>query len=260
MQRSTATRSPRISRPNVHWRTLTQGAVLAGLLAAAGCASPVDRAVATAPVTEDYHLRHPVVLANAPQRLDIFFVGAAGRLDHVQAQQLQAFAADYLSGGQSSIRVAIPEGAVDAGAVERTLAAVRRELLRLGIKGGVSVSAYPVRDPNIASPLHLSFLTLQARPTTQCGQWPDDLGSGAALNTWSNRSYYNLGCASQQTLAAQIADPRDLVKPHALDPTDVQLRTRAIGLLRGDENARLGVDPSTVWLNSPTLIGPVGGF
>ena len=256
MQRSTAMLHPQDPRPQGSLRrSLAQAALLGGVLLMAGCASPVDRAVATAPVADDYRLRHPVVLANAPQRLDIFFVGAAGRLDHVQGQQIEAFAGNYLSSGQSSIRIAVPEGAVDQLAVERTLAAVRRELLRLGIRNGVSVSAYPVRDSNIASPLHLSFLTLQARPTTKCGEWPDDLGSGATLNTWSNRSYYNLGCASQQTLAAQIADPRDLVKPHALDATDVQLRTRAIEALRD------GTNPSTNWSRSdPLPIGPVGGF
>lgn len=254
MQVSTVTPPFKVMAPVVGRRLAAVLALVAPLFAG-GCASPVDRAVATAPVTEDYHLRHPIVLANAPQRLDIFFVGAAGRLDRVQAQQLQAFAADYLGGGQSSIRIAIPDGPVDRLAVERTLSAVRRELLSLGVRGGVSVSSYPVRDPNIASPLHLSFLTLQARPTTQCGQWPDDLGSGATVATWGNRSYYNLGCASQQTLAAQIADPRDLVKPHALDTTDVQLRTRAI------ESLRLGINPSTDWSQSnPAAIGPAGQF
>ncbi|MDX7952766.1 CpaD family pilus assembly protein [Lichenihabitans sp. Uapishka_5] len=239
-------------------RAMALATVLGAALLASGCASPVDRAVAVAPVSEDYRQRHPVVLTDAPQRLDVFFVGGAGRLDHVQAQQLQSFARDYLSGGQSAIRISIPEGAVDRLAVERTLSAVRRELLRLGIRGGVSVSAYPVRDPAIASPLHLSFLTLQARPASRCGQWPDDLGS-ASLQTWSNRSYYNLGCASRATLAAQVADPRDLVTPHALDPTDVQLRTRAIQSLRGTADTS-GIDPSTSWTNNPTAIGPAGQF
>ena len=256
MQASSAISHPKVPQPGTPpVRCLALAVALGAALLATGCSSPVDRTVPTGSIPEDYHLRHPVVLANAPKRLDIFFVGADGRLDHVQAQQLQSFASDYLSGGQSSIRIALPEGAVDHVAAERTLAAVRRELLGLGIRGGVSVSAYPVQDPNIAAPLHLSFVTLQARPTTRCGQWPDDLGSGATLNTWSNRSYYNLGCASQATLAAQIADPRDLVKPHALDPTDVQLRTRAI------ESLRNGVNPSTDWsISNPVAIGPAGQF
>jgi pilus assembly protein CpaD len=235
-------------------------AVLAGLLACGGCASPVDRAVAVSPVAEDYHLRHPVVLADAPQRLDIFFVGQAGVLDVPQARQLEAFARDFLSSGQGPMQIALPSGAADRAGAERTLSAVRRTLLRLGVRSGVSVTTYPVHNPAIATPLHLSFLTLQARPTTRCGQWPDDLGSGATLATWDNRSYYNLGCANQQTLAAQVADPRDLVKPRALDPTDVQLRTRAIGLLRGDPSVVQGTDPSTPWSNNPVVIGPVGQF
>lgn len=131
---------------------------------------------------------------------------------------------------------------------------MRRTLLRNGVRNGVSIVSYPVADPALASSLHLSYVTIQARPTTRCGEWPDDLGSGTTLHTWDNRSYYNFGCANQTTLAAQVADPRDLVQPRAEDPTDVQLRTRAIGLLRA------GSDPSTAWTNSPPLIGPVGGF
>ena len=227
-------------------------AVLATPLA--GCSSPVDRAVALSPIPADYHARHPIVLAEAPRRLDIFFVGANGRLDTAQDRQIEAFARDYGGEGQGVVHIGVPQGSVDRYAAERTLTAVRRSLQRAGIRGRVTVSGYPVGDPAIASPLHLSYVTLQARPTTRCGDWPDDLGSGSTLNGWENRSYYNLGCASQQTLAAQVANPRDLVQPRAEDPTDVQLRTRAIGLLRQ------GTDPSTQWSNSPPLIGQVGGF
>ena len=90
----------------------------------------------------------------------------------------------------------------------------------------------------------MSFVKLQARLASHCGDWPDDLGSGSTLQEWENRSYYNLGCANQQTLAAQIDDPRDLVRPRAEDPGDVQMRTRAIGDLRGRPVLN-GQDPST---------------
>ena len=230
--------------------------ILAGILTLplAACSSPVDRVVASSPIPEDYHVRHNIVLANAPRRLDIFFVGADGRLDYAQGREIEAFARDYLGEGQSGIRIAMPQGPVNHLAAERTLAAVRRTLVRNGVRSGISVVGYPVADPALASSIHLSYVTLQARPTTRCGEWPDDLGSGTTLHTWENRSYYNFGCANQQTLAAQVAEPRDLVKPRAEDPTDVQLRTRAIGLLRAGE------DPSTVFTNNPPLIGPVGGF
>lgn len=230
--------------------------LLAGVLLAplAGCSSPVDRVVASSPIPEDYHARHNVVLANAPRRLNIFFVGVDGRLDYAQGREVEAFARDYLGEGQSGMRIAVPQGPVDHAAAERTLLAVRRTLLRNGVRNGISIRSYPVTDPALASSLHLSYVTLQARPTTRCGEWPDDLGSGSTLNSWDNHSYYNFGCANQQTLAAQVAQPRDLVKPRAEDPTDVQLRTRAI------QSLRAGEDPSTDWGGAPPLIGPVGGF
>ena len=210
--------------------------------------------VASSPIPPDFHVRHNIVLADAPRRLDIFFVGVDGRLDYAQGRQVESFARDYVGEGHGPIQIAMPQGPVDHRAAERTLAAVRRVLARSGVRNGVSLVSYPIADPALASSLHLSYVALQARPTTRCGEWPDDLGSGSTLNGWENRTYYNFGCASQQTLAAQVANPQDLVKPRAEDPTDVQLRTRAIGLLRRGE------DPSTIWSNSPPIIGPVGGF
>lgn len=219
----------------------------------AGC-SNVDRAVATSPVPDDYHLRHPVVLMDSRQVLDVFLDGASDKLDYRQTRDLDAFAADYRVHGEGRIRVQLPQGVVKSSAAQATLASVRQALSAAGIRGDIEVGSYRVANPALASPVRLSFVKLQAKLASHCGDWPDDLGSGSNLNTWDNRSYYNLGCATQQTLAAQLDDPRDLVRPRAEDPSDVAMRTRAIG------NIRQGVDPGTNWVvGLPTPIGGVGG-
>ncbi len=232
----------------------------AGLaVALAGCGR-VDRTIPTGAVPPDYHQRHPVVLTEAPDGLDVFLVGASGELDGRQRHDLFVFAGEYRTKGQGPIVIRLPRGAVNGEDVQRTLAAVRRTLVADGIRGTVEIGSYPVGNPGLVSPLHLSYDRLQAKVASRCGDWPADLNSGASLDGWQNRSYYNLGCASTQTLAAQVDDPRDLVRPRAEDPTDVQLRTRAIGLLRGEVGAHQGRDPGTAWTGAaPTPISPVGG-
>ena len=82
--------------------------------------------------------------------------------------------------------------------------------------------------------------------------WPEDLASGASVEGWKNEPYSNFGCATQSTIAAQVDDPRDLVQPRALGPSDVAMRTRAI------EDVRNGQDPSTRLEETPCLT-PIGG-
>jgi pilus assembly protein CpaD len=53
----------------------------------------------------------------------------------------------------------------------------------------------------------------------QCGtQW------GSLTRTGDNQSAANFGCAVTANLAAQIADPRDIVSPRAMTPADAQRR------------------------------------
>ena len=111
--------------------------------------------------------------------------GVDGRLDYAQGRQIEAFARDYLGSraGRAS-RSPCRRGRSTTLAAERTLIAVRRTLLRNGVRNGISIVS-PTRSPTRRSPrsLHLSYVTLQARPTTRCGDWPDDLGSGTTLHT-----------------------------------------------------------------------------
>lgn len=229
---------------------LCRAAVLAGLLPLAGCLDDPGP-VATAVVPVDYHQRHPIVLAELPQSLDVFPVGSGGSLDERQRHDLAAFSADYRANGRGRIRVVVPRGDIDARTVNLTLIAVRRGLAASGVRGDIEVGSYTVADPGLASALRLSFLKLGARTATRCGEWPRSLGPDSTAEGWENHPYDNLGCASQQTFAAQVEDPRDLVRPRAEEPSDVQLRTRAIGDLRG------GRDPSTKFDQAKLV--PIGG-
>ena len=244
--------SPPVQRPSARGAAAL---MLLGMLA--GC-SNVDRTVATSAIPVDYHQRHPVALVNARQSLDIFLTGATNRLDYRQKHDVEAFAADYLAHGEGLVRVLVPRGNIDGRAADVTLAALRHLLAASGVKGDIEVGSYQVTDARLASVLRMSFVKLQAKAATHCGDWPDDLGSGSSLDGWENRTYYNLGCASQQTLAAQMDDPRDLIRPRADDPSDVQMRTRAIGDIRGNP-VLLGEDPSTTWTSTElNRIGVVG--
>jgi pilus assembly protein CpaD len=222
-------------------------ALVAAALPLAAC-SGVDRVVTASVVADDYHVRHPIVLANAAETLDVFLVGRSGRLDRRQRQDVKSYAETYRVKGQGVITALLPRGAALGGSPERTLDEIRHELSANGVHGSLSVGEYPVRSPGLAAPVRLSFNDLQAKSAHRCGEWPDDLASGSTIHGWENHTYYNLGCATQQDIAAQIDDPRDLVRPRAEDPPDVQMRTRAI------TNISQGVDPATQWLTHDSSI------
>ena len=230
--------------------SLLRRSALCGLLLSLAACSNVDRVVTGSTIPDDFRQRHAIVLTNAPQTLDIFVGGAAG-LDKRQARDVSNFATDYLGRGQGTMTILVP--ASQGPAAQHTLHSVRTTLAAAGVKGHVNVGSYAPPDPTLAAPLRLSFVSLQAQAATRCGEWPADLASGSSMKGWDNRPYYNLGCATQQNLAAQIADPRDLVRPRVEEPADVQMRTRAIG------NVREGVDPGTSWrITNSNNIGTVG--
>ena len=98
---------------------------------AAGAAIPLAGCVtdplATGSITgDDYHQRHPIVMAQAPTSLDIFPVGD-GALDQASVDSIRAFAARYKEYGTSRIVILSPLGAdrrarMAVGEIRRVLA------------------------------------------------------------------------------------------------------------------------------------------
>lgn len=224
---------------------------LAAFVPLCGCGT-TDRIVPASVTPTDYHARHPIVIAEAKTSLDVFPSLGQHGLDAHTAKQIFAFAEQYRDTGQGPVLVLLPRGGRNGG-YERLTGPIRHYLTAGGARNGVEFASYRVGDPTLASPIRLSFVGVKARVADQCGQWPSDLGSGSSIDGWENKSYWNFGCATQQMIAAQTSDPRDLVAPRGEEPADTVMRSRDI------DTIRKGTDPATSWQVKNSSIGQVGG-
>ncbi len=233
--------------------TASAALLLACGLALGACAGKGDVTGSLAPV--DTRERHPIVLRDAPRSLDVFVGRTGGGLDARQAEDVELFAQEYRRSGKGGLVAQVPTGDRRESAAHGTLSAIRAALSRGGVSGAaLSVRSYPVSDPSLASPIRLTFASLQAALPHDCGQWPADVGVSDFKQDMNNEPHWNFGCSSQATLAAQVADPIDLVRARNEGRPDIVKRMGAIGKLRQ------GQDPSTQYRQSATQINStVGG-
>ena len=240
------------SREDRGARFLARGVKTVALLLLAPLgACGVNRALPPPIMPHDYHDRHPVVLADGPFTIDVFPPAIGSRLDPASVGRIRDFVDRYRRFGRGQITIVAPQGGAN-GATRKGVEEIRRALAAAGIRGNVYVGSYPVIDPNLAAPIRLTFQGIKAKVAGRCGEWPTDLASGGSLDGWQNTTYWNFGCASQATLSAQVADPRDLASPRGDGDSDIEMRMRAIVRMRH------GVDPITQWETQGTRISTVG--
>jgi pilus assembly protein CpaD len=238
----------RIETGRLAARRLRLAALLALAAPLAAC-SGADRVITGSIRPDDYRARHPIELREGRARLEVFPEVRNGRLDPRTSAQVRQFAREYKEHGSGEIALAMPQGGRGGAEARAAIPGLRRSLAAGGAHGPVRVSYYQVGDPMLAAPVRLSYATIVAKVDTRCGQWPNDLASGSSIIGWQNREYWNFGCATQQMMANQVADPRDLVGPGALSPPDSTMRGRAI------DAVRKGEDPGTHWSVKNSNIG-----
>ena len=235
------------SRPTA--ARIVTAAALASTLAACGA----DRVATGSTRPADYRERHPIVLAEGPRTLDVF-VHNPGGLDSRQRDDVRTFAAEYRRYGQAAMMAQVPVRTRNDAASHATMAHVVQVLSAAGVPAAyVAVATYPVADPVIAAPIRLTFTRLTAKVASQCGTWPEDLGISDFRHHTSNQSYWNLGCAMQSNVAAQIADPIDLVRGRTEERPDSIRRAKVIDAVRE------GKDPSTQYRQEGTKINQAVG-
>ena len=114
-----------------------------------GCAANVDRMRTSSIAMDDYRNRHPIVLAEAAQNLDIFPPPELRGLDRRTYAQVAEYGRRYHYNGQGQIEIFIPTGA-NGGTSPSMIQSIRRALAA----GGPMplCKSRPIRSSTEASP------------------------------------------------------------------------------------------------------------
>lgn len=189
----------------------------------AGCA-PREM---TGSIPDDYRTNHPIVISEKEQVADIPVGHADSKLSITQRSIVQQAAANYHANGSGVIHILLPAGSPNERAATRLRGDIAATLRKGGVKPfNISSERYQAGAEG-SPPIRLSYSAMTAS-TGPCGQWPKDL-----LDTADNKHYANFGCASQNNLAAQVANPADLLGPRASSPIDAERRGIVIEDYRG---------------------------
>lgn len=236
--------SQSISKAGMHVKTKPSGRLRASFLAApvlaaaaaallSGCANRDSVTVGAIP--DDYRTNHPIVISEKNEKIDLP-VGMSERgMTQTQRTALLGFLDNYDRSAAPTLTILSPSGSAN----ERAAAAAARDFARLATRNGVHSSrivmaSYQADASETSSPIRVSYARLKAH-TNKCGRWPDDL-----LETTENKHYANFGCSYQNNLAAQMANPADLLGPRKQTPIDAERRSKVID---GYRNVELAVPP-----------------
>lgn len=199
------------------------------------CASARPDHTTTGSVPDDYRRNHPITLAEAEHDLDVPLAAGEHGLTSSTRDLIKGFAQDYAALSKGAIRIALPMNAANSPTAQRLRGQIRKALIDSGVPASrIVLTNYDAPGGNVSAPVKLGFIAVTAM-TNECGQWPSDMVTGPTMI--QNRNYENFGCASQQNLAAQIANPNDLVGPRGMSPIDAQNRAAIIDTYRTGDNS-----------------------
>ena len=211
--------------------------IMAGSLVS-GCSYLKRDHIEVGAVPDDYRTNHPIVISQREEIVDIPFGVTERKLTEDQKITIHGFLDRYEPASGAIVQLMLPTGSAN----EHTIANLTHEMLGAINQAGVPkhkivVVHYQPSTAGAVAPVRLSY-TAVAASAGQCGRWPDDI-----LKTSENKHYANFGCSYQNNMAAQIANPSDLLGPRKPTEIDAERRVIAIGeyreggqAVRGDTN------------------------
>lgn len=193
---------------------------LAGL-AACATTTPPDHGPAKSAATDTQQWVDRIKVTAAPD--EIVLATHATGLSANQSAALDELMARWLEAQARELVITAPNA---AGAMAGQ---IRDRLMVLGAPAArVRVVGFDPVGPQ-DNTIRVGFVRHVAEPI-KCGQrW------GNLAATRNNDAYDNFGCAVAANLAAQVADPEDLVRPRDMTPPDAGRRDTVFGKYRKGE-------------------------
>ncbi len=212
-----------VSAPSTASGLIARVALLGMVVAGCASAPPSAPALQATTPTQQY----PLATLAVPERVALA-IHPQG-LSPNQKAALADFVRRWQENGGGPIEIGAPGTGVDPALAHRTADEVYAVLTHLGARpAALKIVAY---DPaGLANaPVYASFSGLQAE-VFDCSKTWDNLTS-----TGDNRPSTHFGCTVTSNMAAQIADPRDLVRPAPTEPADLARRAVVLAKYRKGE-------------------------
>lgn len=190
--------------------TQTIPALICALLATA-CSTIEERHQASQSVDK----RHPIVVDTQVAALDIA-TDSYGGLTARSRQEVSLFVRDYKTTGTGVLEIHVATPSYEMAEAEiRDLAVIQ----------GVPSNRVVVRSfrppQGSRTAVRLAYARyVAAVPSCEQANWGENLGM-----SYDNVPYPSFGCATQQNIAAQMADPLDAVRAKPMDAASADRRT-----------------------------------
>ena len=194
--------------------------LLSGLVVAlGGCAKGVKSFEITGAVPDDYRRNHPIAIEEQVETLDVPVGLYTNRLTDSAKANVVGFGQKFQGSGSSVIAVVAPSGSSNQTVAAGIAVEIEDVLRQSGVPPpAIDYRVYRAGTAERNAPVRVAFSRITAH-TAPCGPWPDQVSVNG-----QNRHYFNFGCATQQNLAAMVANPLDLLYPRGLTPADAARR------------------------------------
>lgn len=221
-----------------------RAALLMGLFSVAMAGCQTDRIV-TGTVPPDYRDRHPIQINEGIRSVQMFIGSGRAGLTPEQLALAGGFASQWKRYGSGPLTIELPAGAANEIASSHTVRELKSVLASSGVPmRAIQIRAYQSEQPSNVAPIRLVFPAIRAQVASRCHAGQEDLGPTLESNSAQNYTTRNFGCAAQHNLAAQVANPEDLVQPR--NEAQAHAARRRFVL----EKYRQGQDPSTIYPNA----------
>jgi pilus assembly protein CpaD len=205
---------------------------LAALMA--GCKTTASQPVVDT-VPSDYRQRHPIAVREKAQTLTVFIGDRRGGLTPTQRAEVGALASSWRREATGGMVIEVPLGGANEHAANGAAREIRAILGASGVpQQSIEIRPYRTQDPVRLGTIRVNYPKMTAE-TGPCGLWPEDLGPTTDPVYRNNRPHWNHGCAMQRNLAAQVAEPADLVQPRSETPVLAARRATVIDKYRKGE-------------------------